>query len=184
MSLYLTADAGKRLPCLAMTAVTSQLLAQVGFTRFLAVKRIHDHNTTMSAPMLSRTAIPRFLLPQSSWTRASFHRSATQNVFEARRHQSSTAPERCASRPITTALQRHKQSTYSAARVTSIFESRRNFSATAPQFRDHHFDTLKFVQRLKDEGFTDEQAEGMMRVLGDVIEERSECSYSTYRARS
>jgi hypothetical protein len=28
------------------------------------------------------------------------------------------------------------------------------------------------VQRLKDEGFTEEQAEGMMRVLSDVIEER------------
>jgi len=28
------------------------------------------------------------------------------------------------------------------------------------------------VQRLKEEGFTEEQAEGMMRILGDVIEER------------
>jgi hypothetical protein len=43
---------------------------------------------------------------------------------------------------------------------------------TARQARDHHFDTLKFVQRLKDEGFTEEQAEAMMRVLSDVIEER------------
>jgi len=37
---------------------------------------------------------------------------------------------------------------------------------------------LKFVQRLKDEGFTEEQAEGMMKVLGDVIEER--CVLSNY----
>jgi hypothetical protein len=43
---------------------------------------------------------------------------------------------------------------------------------TARTARDHHFDTLKFVQRLKDEGFTEEQAEAMMRVLSDVIEER------------
>ncbi|KAI4612334.1 hypothetical protein J4E81_004457 [Alternaria sp. BMP 2799] len=50
-------------------------------------------------------------------------------------------------------------------------ELRRNFSATARQSKDHHFDTLKFVQRLKEEGFTEEQAEGMMRVLSDVIEE-------------
>jgi hypothetical protein len=28
------------------------------------------------------------------------------------------------------------------------------------------------VQRLKDEGFTQEQAEAMMRILSDVIEER------------
>jgi hypothetical protein len=32
------------------------------------------------------------------------------------------------------------------------------------------------VQRLKDEGFTEEQAEGMMRILSDVIEERWDLS--------
>lgn len=37
--------------------------------------------------------------------------------------------------------------------------------------RDHHFDTLKIVQRLKEEGFSEEQAVAMMRVLNDVIEE-------------
>jgi hypothetical protein len=50
--------------------------------------------------------------------------------------------------------------------------ARRAFSATAIHARDHHFDTLKFVQRLKDEGFTEEQAVAMMKVLSDVIEER------------
>lgn len=49
---------------------------------------------------------------------------------------------------------------------------RRQFSASAPRFRDHHFDTLKFVQRLKEEGFTEEQAVAMMKVLSNVIEER------------
>ncbi|KAK4997506.1 Protein fmp32, mitochondrial [Elasticomyces elasticus] len=48
---------------------------------------------------------------------------------------------------------------------------RRAFSASGQRARDHHFDTLKFVQRLKDEGFTEEQAAAMMKVLGDVIEE-------------
>jgi E3 ubiquitin-protein ligase SHPRH len=37
--------------------------------------------------------------------------------------------------------------------------------------RDHHFDTLKFVQRLKDDGFSEEQAVAMMKVLNDVIQE-------------
>lgn len=37
--------------------------------------------------------------------------------------------------------------------------------------RDHHFDTLKCVQRLKAEGFSEEQAKAMMLVLSDVIEE-------------
>ncbi|OJD31096.1 uncharacterized protein BKCO1_5200013 [Diplodia corticola] len=48
---------------------------------------------------------------------------------------------------------------------------RRAFSATAALPKDHHFDTLKFVQRLKDEGLTEEQAVAMMKVLSDVIEE-------------
>jgi hypothetical protein len=49
---------------------------------------------------------------------------------------------------------------------------RRAFHATSLRQRDHHFDTLKFVQRLKSEGFTEEQSVAMMKVLNDVIEER------------
>ncbi|KAI1805981.1 DUF1640-domain-containing protein [Daldinia bambusicola] len=48
---------------------------------------------------------------------------------------------------------------------------RRSFHATAPRGRDHHFDTLKFVQRLQSEGFTEEQSVAMMKVLNDVIQE-------------
>lgn len=47
----------------------------------------------------------------------------------------------------------------------------RYFSTTHSLSRDHHFDTLKFVQRLKDEGFSEEQSKAMMLVLSDVIEE-------------
>lgn len=49
---------------------------------------------------------------------------------------------------------------------------RRAFHATARQSKEHHFDTLKFVQRLREEGFSETQAVAMMRVLSDVIEER------------
>jgi hypothetical protein len=49
---------------------------------------------------------------------------------------------------------------------------RRLFSRSIAKGRDHHFDTLKFVQRLKDEGFTEEQSVAVMKVLSDVIEER------------
>lgn len=38
--------------------------------------------------------------------------------------------------------------------------------------KDHHFDTLKFVQRLQEEGFSEEQSVALMRALSDVIEER------------
>lgn len=57
------------------------------------------------------------------------------------------------------------------SKVTTSLEARRIFSATARQERDHHFDTLKFVQRLRDEGFTEEQAVAMMKMLSDVVEE-------------
>jgi len=55
--------------------------------------------------------------------------------------------------------------------VATFKPARRAFSSTSVQRKDHHFDTLKFVQRLKDEGFSEEQAVAMMRVLNDVIEE-------------
>lgn len=48
----------------------------------------------------------------------------------------------------------------------------RAFHATPRQSKEHHFDTLKFVQRLQEEGFSEKQAVAMMRVLSDVIEER------------
>jgi hypothetical protein len=35
--------------------------------------------------------------------------------------------------------------------------------------KDHHFDTLKFVQRLQAEGFSEAQSEAMMKVLSDVM---------------
>ncbi|QSS48971.1 DUF1640 domain-containing protein [Histoplasma capsulatum var. duboisii H88] len=49
--------------------------------------------------------------------------------------------------------------------------ARRAFHSTPANCRDHHFDTLKIVQRLKGEGFSEEQAVALMRVLNDVIEE-------------
>ncbi|KAL5333752.1 hypothetical protein BJX70DRAFT_391935 [Aspergillus crustosus] len=55
--------------------------------------------------------------------------------------------------------------------VATFHPARRAFHVSAPRERDHHFDTLKFVQRLKDEGFSEEQAVAMMRVLNDVIQE-------------
>ncbi|KAB8200634.1 Protein of unknown function DUF1640 [Aspergillus parasiticus SU-1] len=60
---------------------------------------------------------------------------------------------------------------YNGVYVAAFKPARRAFHASAPQQRDHHFDTLKFVQRLKEEGFSEEQAVAMMRVLNDVIQE-------------
>ncbi|KAL2808672.1 hypothetical protein BJX63DRAFT_435891 [Aspergillus granulosus] len=60
---------------------------------------------------------------------------------------------------------------YNGVYVATFNPARRAFHASAPRERDHHFDTLKFVQRLKAEGFSEEQAVAMMRVLNDVIQE-------------
>lgn len=46
------------------------------------------------------------------------------------------------------------------------------FHASARRARDHHFDTLGFVERLRSEGFTEEQAAALMKILNDVMEER------------
>jgi hypothetical protein len=58
------------------------------------------------------------------------------------------------------------------ASAVGALPGRRAFSRTVAARRDHHFDTLKFVQRLKDEGLTEEQSVAMMKILSDVIEER------------
>lgn len=55
--------------------------------------------------------------------------------------------------------------------VATFNPAKRAFSTSRSHQKDHHFDTLKFVQRLKSENFSEEQAVAMMRVLNDVIEE-------------
>ncbi|THW59199.1 DUF1640-domain-containing protein [Aureobasidium pullulans] len=118
----------------------------------------------MAAPS---TSIPRFLLPRLSWS------PQTQSTFHAaaRIHASTQSS---ASRNYTTRALSKAHHFPSASRVAfgqAAVQSRRRFSATTQRSRDHHFDTLKFVQRLKDEGFTEEQAVAMMKVLSDVVEE-------------
>ncbi|KAJ5172306.1 hypothetical protein N7492_004899 [Penicillium capsulatum] len=55
--------------------------------------------------------------------------------------------------------------------VAAFKPAQRAFHATPARPRDHHFDTLKFVKRLQAEGFSEEQAVAMMRVLNDIIQE-------------
>lgn len=145
--------------------------------------------------------LPQFLLPRLTWTRASVkgaasqiapprhhrHRpripsfqpptqyrasnaplpltrsfcNATQTRVSCRRPHASSQPLPAEAAPI-----RHN-----GVYVAAFKPARRAFSATAVAQKDHHFDTLKFVQRLKAEGFNEEQAVAMMRVLNDVIEE-------------
>jgi hypothetical protein len=59
-----------------------------------------------------------------------------------------------------------------ASAISSPASLQHGFHTSTALQKDHHFDTLKFVQRLQAEGFSEEQSEALMRVLSDVIEER------------
>lgn len=139
------------------------------------------------------TSIPRFLLPQLTW-KATFPKSlALVNQKIVRTHHPTTqyrSLPRAASYP---AEPFHHESyrPYRPSISRPIYRSplrpsappsllptlfcrltfHKPFSTTVALHRDHHFDTLKFVQRLKDEGFSEEQSKAMMLVLSDVIEE-------------
>lgn len=141
------------------------------------------HNNTMATVTMQTVTIPRFLLPQLTWSSMALKRAGPMGAVAFPRYMTSSN----AGQPSNASQQRRAFSqgslisrnkawasirTPAASSATAILRSRREFSATASHARDHHFDTLKFVQRLKDEGFTEEQAEAMMRVLSDVIEER------------
>ena len=120
--------------------------------------------------------LPRFLLPQSSWITSS---AALVLTKASLRGLPSVAGRRCIHsaprRQIGTPFRIHpRQSLLPNSYVREAAPRRRlskAFSTTSLRSRDHHFDTLKFVQRLRDEGFSEEQSKAMMLVLSDVIEE-------------
>lgn len=145
--------------------------------------------------MPKSSSIPRFLLPQLTW-KSSLPR--TFAVVPQIRPPPPTwpSPSRVSHRPITSVAQpwyihdtkpsnpqnrvtrRPRARQLSGAtkepnplRAAYRIVSAAPFSTTAYLFRDHHFDTLKFVQRLKHERFSEEQSKAMMLVLSDVIEE-------------
>ncbi|KAI0020188.1 DUF1640-domain-containing protein [Xylariomycetidae sp. FL0641] len=118
-------------------------------------------------------SVPRFLLPRLSWTgpiRPSHVLRATALPSESRQswQPPQTAPFHTAQRPTPSISRCRPATSTSMLRDPAL---RRSFHATASCQRDHHFDTLKFVQRLQSEGFTEEQSVATMRVLNDVIEE-------------
>ncbi|MCJ1366644.1 hypothetical protein MMC16_005774 [Acarospora aff. strigata] len=140
--------------------------------------------------------IPRFLLPQLTWT-GSAVRPLGALAIKPSASATSTIPNR---RHRTTDSQQQSTATQAQARSRTVvniarprqlflhhrhaspairpthphsrpFNHRRPFSTTPTPNRDHHFDTLKLVQRLKSEGFSNDQSIAMMAVLSDVIEE-------------
>ncbi|KAK3329805.1 DUF1640-domain-containing protein [Apodospora peruviana] len=148
--------------------------------------------------MNSAQNLPKFLLPRTSWQSSlppTVPRTASTVWFQSRDQQpqrqgrpAAGAGWQLSARPLHTrtaaspvrpwcsaALNSPSASSSSdiiaAARVRRPSSLRRSFHASAARRRDHHFDTLKFVQRLEEDGFTEEQSVAMMKVLNDVIEE-------------
>ena len=131
----------------------------------------------------STTTISCFLLPQLSWKAS----NPSSLAIASRRYLSTGGPAPWI-KPVHCSLSSRTQrcipSGHNLSRLTSFAQiqafascscaasnHRQRFSTTSSLSRDHHFDTLKFVQRLKDEGFSEEQSKAMMLVLSDVIEE-------------
>ncbi|KAK3382811.1 DUF1640-domain-containing protein [Lasiosphaeria ovina] len=142
--------------------------------------------------MNATQTLPRFLLPRLSWTgpRSPATAATAAAILSLPRATSAFFPPtsadqrggwQAAGRPLHTSARcggpgpnqrsddsRQARSLGALARSPPL---RRSFHASAAQRRDHHFDTLKFVQRLEEDGFTEEQSVAMMKVLNDVIEE-------------
>ncbi|KAJ5157534.1 uncharacterized protein N7482_008634 [Penicillium canariense] len=81
------------------------------------------------------------------------------------RQPSASATTRSAAEPLASPVR------HNGVYVAIFKPAQRAFHATPARPREHHFDTLKFVKRLQAEGFSEEQAVAMMRVLNDIIQE-------------
>ncbi|KAI1082730.1 DUF1640-domain-containing protein [Whalleya microplaca] len=119
--------------------------------------------------------LPRFLLPRLSWegpTRSSqVFRAATRPSDKLRLWQGPSIASFHSSHKTSRCATERKPTRPPLLLRNSGPGLRRSFHATPRRARDHHFDTLKFVQRLQSEGFTEDQSVAMMKVLNDVIQE-------------
>merc|ERR1712093_21409 len=139
-------------------------------SKFTTRKRIvyrPERSSDMATAGIAKT-LPRFLLPKLSW-----QAPVQQNTIRALSTQTTKKPSRRRDGPASNTASCRRQDGTMRPR-TSILHNpahKRAFHATARRSRDHHFDTLKFVQRLQEEGFTEAQSVAMMKVLSDVVEE-------------
>ena len=115
----------------------------------------------MSIPSAITARARSRLSPQASWTASSIRPSAI-TAFQQQNGQTIDSKR-------SSATTSHVRQQWQHRRSSPLI--RRAFSTTPSKPKDHQFDTLKFVQRLEQEGFNEEQSVAIMKVLGDVIEE-------------
>lgn len=120
-------------------------------------------------------SLPRFLLPKLSWQAAPNHQIRT--ISSAVSSYNGLSNRNTPSSRVSLQQRAKKELVLAKPNTLQNAVYRRPFHATARRARDHHFDTLKFVQRLQEEGFTEAQSVAMMKVLSDVIEERLVLQY-------
>jgi hypothetical protein len=120
----------------------------------------------------SAQTVPKFLLPRLSWVSTSTQQHTIRAISSLAANYTNTSKTTDDAFRKNLIQKRHNVVLRPKCSILQDPSHRRVFHATARQSRDHHFDTLKFVQRLEDEGFTEAQAVAMMKVLSDVIEER------------
>lgn len=170
------------------TNLHASLLRTKQLQRTAYVRSTHEHYKTNCAFNISNLlfrcliianmsmtwpqAVPRFLLPKLSWRTEFGRRQSARTigtvVFSQAQYRGSISGRKQYNlREKSSRIYREIGSSISQNSLWA-----RNFHVTARQSRDHHFDTLKFVQRLKEDGFTEAQAVAMMKVLSDVMEER------------
>ncbi|KAE8445031.1 hypothetical protein EG329_014037 [Mollisiaceae sp. DMI_Dod_QoI] len=115
--------------------------------------------------------LPRFLLPKLSWQSPTVPYNTIRTLSTTELGHGSYKRSKDTTNRSPLIRPKHNGIVVSSSSISQNPSIRRAFHATARQSRDHHFDTLKFVQRLREEGFTEAQAVAMMKVLSDVIEE-------------
>jgi len=123
-----------------------------------------------NAALTSGTMLPRFLLPRLSWQTTPIHQN-TMRVLSTLPNSHRSPPKKTQRPSAIYSRVPVPQNANPHSRILQNLSHRRAFHVTRRQSRDHHFDTLKFVQRLQEEGFTEAQSTAMMKVLSDVIEE-------------
>jgi len=116
---------------------------------------------------------PRFLLPRLSWQTSNVSQHVVRSFSTVLPEKTGVPIQSSYSIPRRSCIDWHNDTRIASPRsqILQNLSNKRAFHATSRQSREHHFDTLKFVQRLKDEGFSEEQSVAMMKVLSDVIEE-------------
>lgn len=122
--------------------------------------------------IITTQTLPRFLLPKLSWQAGFVGQQSTRTLRTVTANQVHNRGSSDRRKCLTPPQQLDARQYQFQSRILKSLPQQRSFHATATRLRDHHFDTLKFVQRLKEEGFTEEQSVAMMKVLSDVIEER------------